>query len=172
MTGNVVQHCRDCKHWERRERPGYEGPHWQDVGLCVLTVCGNEEPEHPDTLAFGGGTDDYCCWLDTRGDFGCVQWAPKEDEPTANELKWTTREGKIISKSDVPRISDRHLANWLAYLTRRHAEVACAAAYGPEDVEESAHRLLDYLEAWQDILEREKKRREDEGITVEEELEL
>lgn len=80
MTGNAVLHCRDCQHWGRY----YKGKaYWQDVGLCVLTVCKDEKPAHPNTLAFGGGMDDYCCWLDTKADFGCVQWAPKAEKEGA-----------------------------------------------------------------------------------------
>lgn len=80
MSSNAlsVGHCRDCRHWEKREGPGYRmKPHWQDVGLCRLTVCGDEKPAHPNTLAFGGGIDDYCCWLDTKANFGCVQFEQK-----------------------------------------------------------------------------------------------
>lgn len=125
MTGNVVQHCRDCKHWEK-------GDTWlEGYGFCAVASPLEGEARYRDYVAHLAAGELWCISLQTHPDHGCVQWAPKEDEPTANELKWTTREGKIISKSDVPRISDRHLANWLAYLTRRHAEVAYAAAYGP-----------------------------------------
>ena len=53
-------------------------------GICLLTTYGwSEECHyaycHPDSLALAHDHEDYGAELLTRPDFGCVQWAAKDD---------------------------------------------------------------------------------------------
>lgn len=69
MTGNVVQHCETCEHWETN------GAEW---GLCALAGSLEGEREHENALAFAQDGERQCAWLRTHATFGCVQWAAKK----------------------------------------------------------------------------------------------
>ena len=74
---NTMGNCRDCKHWDKGAPMGG----W---GLCALGhsafgVARYSEPQYSDSLAYAqGGGDHWGAWLNTKPDFGCVQWAAKK----------------------------------------------------------------------------------------------
>jgi hypothetical protein len=71
-----LNHCRNCKHWERRDAEGL------GFGVCLLAQNRNgwNPPDH-ETLAFVTAENPRDTFSNLRCDpnFGCVQWEENEE---------------------------------------------------------------------------------------------
>ena len=65
-----MERCRDCKHWADR------GDGW---GYCDRAAGIGGDAEYPESLAYACDCEAYCAFLLTSPDFGCVQFAAKDD---------------------------------------------------------------------------------------------
>ena len=73
--------CKDCKQWRKDESRGsaYVGmfaPKQEGWRYCALTEYGEEARGKAIAL----DNEDYFAVLHTAPDFGCVQWASKNEE--------------------------------------------------------------------------------------------
>jgi len=66
--------CKNCKHWEQTDIPSTG---WGD---CSITESGAQGLRGTG-LAQASSGDGYYGVLHTSSDFGCVQFAPKTDDP-------------------------------------------------------------------------------------------
>ena len=65
--------CETCRHWNRDHKNHYPS----DYGVCALTVvmAGNEVRAGAKFWAMGTEyPEDDNQWIETKEDFGCVQW--------------------------------------------------------------------------------------------------
>jgi len=65
-------YCKDCKWW-MTDPPGLQS----DTGLwgdCGVAGNGGGQPLVPQTKAWAYDSHNYAAGLNTREDFGCVQW--------------------------------------------------------------------------------------------------
>lgn len=65
--------CKDCRHW-------YTHPcvKEKNIGSCQLATSSDAQPDNPSTLAWAEDTEQYSAWLNTKPEFGCVQFEEKE----------------------------------------------------------------------------------------------
>ncbi len=71
----MIGQCKACQYWGAdwdRGRPGW--------GACRLTHTENDTADAPHSLAVGVEGHMEEAWLETRADFGCVQFAPEGGE--------------------------------------------------------------------------------------------
>ena len=63
--------CKNCKHWINNWR-------WKDSwGVCGLAGSDSGAADHEQSLAWASGFEQYGAELNTREDFGCVQFEAK-----------------------------------------------------------------------------------------------
>lgn len=71
----LMPRCRDCRFWEQEDWQVTEG-----VGACLATQDGTRAfPSNPlpSSKALAQGEDGWAAYLQTRPDFGCVQFEAK-----------------------------------------------------------------------------------------------
>lgn len=68
----MVGHCKDCRWFQE----GYT-PQW---GACLLAGSSNGQADTESSLAYAADGEKLVAILRVREDFGCVQFAPREEE--------------------------------------------------------------------------------------------
>lgn len=71
MKQDHTSTCGKCSFWE-------EIPHTTTgFGNCVMAASQNGVPSNSKSLAVAVDYEDYCAFLRTSPNFGCVQFEPK-----------------------------------------------------------------------------------------------
>lgn len=65
--------CKTCKWWHKE-------PCTKDWGHCTKTAVDEGKPVCPDSKAQAWDVEGFYTVLQTREDFGCVQWEAREEE--------------------------------------------------------------------------------------------
>jgi len=66
-----TRNCETCKWWGPSVRKGW--------GQCMLCRSVLREATHEGSRAVAIDSESWQAWLETRPDFGCVQWEPCEE---------------------------------------------------------------------------------------------
>ena len=74
-------------------------------------------------------------------------------------VEWRTKDGAVLDESDLGRISDRHLLNWLRYAERLARGADSAIGAPDDDTSNAAVSALAYYDSWVGLLDEERKRR-------------
>jgi len=69
----AIGHCSDCRWWT--DYPNAD----PNQKFCALTETRDYEPLHPESRALPAGAGAHWKRLETRPDFGCVQWEAKDN---------------------------------------------------------------------------------------------
>ena len=65
-----MSHCKDCRNWVHEEGDA--------TGDCFMTEAVYGGAANKDSLAIASDASGYYAILQTKPDFGCVQFAAKE----------------------------------------------------------------------------------------------
>lgn len=76
FTTSNTGRCRTCKWWEQW---GETERKWE-WGSCGIAETDSLKPLHKQTMAAAMDNEGHRAILQTRGDFGCVQWERRHEE--------------------------------------------------------------------------------------------
>lgn len=70
---NPLPTCANCKHWKAESNFCYEG-----FGECSRASSDMGHPNDSGSLAHAQDCEAYGAELNTKPDFSCIQWEPKD----------------------------------------------------------------------------------------------
>jgi hypothetical protein len=80
--GSVIGYCKDCKFWDEHKPDEDEEEFFEERrrnwGFCRLGESRGGEPITEGTLVYASDSEMYIAHLETRPEFGCIQFQAKE----------------------------------------------------------------------------------------------